>query len=237
MSDDVKELIPIKFNRKIGVDFNGTLNKRVRQYFKENNISKHANINMVLKTIFMVSLYFVPLVFLLSGTITNFWLIGAMYGVMGLGTAGIGLSIMHDANHGAYSKNQKVNKYLGYLINIIGGSSVNWKNQHNVLHHTYTNINEHDEDLDGTLMRFNEHQKRLKAHRFQQFYAWFLYCLITVAWFTKKDFIQLKRYKKKDLIKTQNTTYKKAFSRLAKEKNQNPKINIFRPRETKIQPI
>ena len=43
---------PIKFSQKIGREFNATLNKRVRAYFKENNISKYANTNMKIKTIF-----------------------------------------------------------------------------------------------------------------------------------------------------------------------------------------
>ena len=197
MSDDVKELIPIKFNRKIGVDFNGTLNKRVRQYFKENNISKHANINMVLKTIFMVSLYFVPLAFLLSGTITNFWLIGSMYGIMGFGTAGIGLSIMHDANHGAYSKNENVNKYLGRVLNLIGGFATTWKIQHNVLHHTYTNIHNYDEDVSSAVnaLRLTPNDPYKSYHKYQFIYAWFFYSLMTLMWITTKDFSQLYRYK------------------------------------------
>ena len=155
----------VKFNNEDRPEFFKTVNTRVNAYFKENNISRHANLNMKFKTVFMISLYFVPFVLMLTGVITSYWGAFAMWSIMGLGVSGIGLSIMHDANHGAYSKNQSVNKYLGYLINLIGGSSVNWKIQHNVLHHTYTNIHEHDEDMgDGTLMRFSYHQKRLKAY-------------------------------------------------------------------------
>lgn len=212
------ENVRIKFNTKDRPEFVKELRKRVNTYFKEKNISKYANTNMVIKTVFMLSLYLIPYFIIVFNITTNPYLIWLMWTLMGLGMAGIGFSIMHDANHGAYSKNLKINKTLGYLINIIGGSSVNWKIQHNVLHHTYTNIHDHDEDLDGTLMRFNEHQERFPAHRFQQFYAWFLYGLITIAWSTKKDFIQLKRYRKKDLIKTQNITYKTAFIRLISAK-------------------
>jgi linoleoyl-CoA desaturase len=212
------EPIRIKFNTKDRPEFVKELRKRVNSYFKENNKSKYGNASMVIKTICMLSLYLVPYFCIILNVTQNSLIIWGLWTLMGLGMAGIGFSIMHDANHGAYSKNQKVNKALGYLINLIGGSSVNWKIQHNVLHHTYTNIHEHDEDLDGTLMRFNNHQERLKAHRFQQIYAWFLYGLITIAWSTKKDFIQLKRYRKKDLIKTQNIDYKTAFAKLVSAK-------------------
>ena len=207
--------VRINFNAKDRPEFVKELRKRVNDHFKQNNKSKYANVNMVVKTIFMLSLYFVPYFLIVFNVSHNPWIILGLWMLMGLGMAGIGFSIMHDANHEAYSKNKTVNSYLGYLINLVGGSSVNWKIQHNVLHHTYTNIDGHDEDLgSGTLMRFSSSQKRLKIHRFQQFYAWFLYSLITVSWSIKKDFIQLSRYKKKDLIKTQNISYKKAFLRL-----------------------
>ena len=50
---------------------------------------------------------------------------------------------------------------MGYLIHFIGGSATNWKLQHNVLHHSYTNISGMDEDIDlDPLMRFSPDQKR-----------------------------------------------------------------------------
>ncbi len=205
----------VTFNTKDRPEFVKELRKRVNGYFKENNISKNANAKMVIKTIVILSLYFVPYFCVVLNAFENPWIVISMWVLMGLGMAGIGFSIMHDANHGAYSKNQNINKILGYFINLVGGSSVNWKIQHNVLHHTYTNINGHDEDLNADpLMRFSPDQKRRKAHRFQQIYAWFLYGLITISWSIKKDFIQLERYKGKDLLKTQSISYKKALTRL-----------------------
>ena len=208
----------IKFNTADRPDFVKELRKRVNTYFKENNKSKYGNANMVIKTIFMLSLYFVPYFFIIFNITANSWLILSCWFLMSLGMAGIGFSIMHDANHDAYSKNKTVNKYLGYLINLVGGSSVNWKIQHNVLHHTYTNIANHDEDIDGPLMRFDYKIKRHKVHRFQQIYAWFLYGLITLSWSLKKDFIQLRRYRKKDLLKTQQISFNSAFWRLTSAK-------------------
>lgn len=174
---------------------------------------------MVIKTITMISLYLIPYFFILFNVFTNTWLVLLLWLIMAIGMSGIGFSVMHDANHGAYSKNQKVNKYLGYLINLVGGSALNWKIQHNVLHHTYTNVHNHDEDIEsGGLMRFSFHQKRYKIHRLQHIYAWFFYGLLTLSWLVKKDFLQLNRYHKKDLIKTQGTTYSKAYWRLVAAK-------------------
>ena len=202
------QLNKVKFVERDNDDFYKELRKRVTHYFKENNISKYANVNMVLKTIFMISLYLVPFLLILTYLETT-WLIVLMWVVMGFGMAGIGLSIMHDANHSAYSKNKYVNMVLVKLILLVGGSDVNWRIQHNVLHHTYTNVSGMDEDIDiDPLMRFSPSQKLLKGHRFQFIYAWFLYGLMTLMWATTKDYAQWKRYKKKDLIKTQNLSTK-----------------------------
>ena len=184
-------------------DFAKELRKRVNQYFKENNISRYADTNMILKTIFMLALYVVPFVLLLT-YFENTFLTLLMWVLTGFGMAGVGLSIMHDANHHAYSKNAKINIILGKLLNFVGGSDVNWRIQHNVLHHTYTNVNGMDEDIDsGILMRFSPDQKRRKAHRYQHIYAWFLYGFMTIMWTFTKDYSQFARYKKRDLLKTQ----------------------------------
>ena len=208
MSKAIQVMKPIRYSQKIGREFNATLNKRIRAYFKENNISKHANFNMVLKTIFMVSLYFVPLGFLLSGIITNIWIIGLMYVLMGLGMAGIGMGVMHDANHGAYSKNKNVNKWIGKIVNLIGGYAVTWKVQHNVLHHSYTNVHGYDEDISPIgIMRFSPNAKLRKIHKYQHYYVWFFYSLMTLSWVTTKDFQQLFRYKKMNLTKLENEKF------------------------------
>ena len=202
----------IKFNNSHKADFFRELNKRVNSYFKENNISKFANTEMKVKTIFMLSLYFVPFAVLLFGSLTNTWLIVLMWMLMGLGMSGIGLSVMHDANHGAYSKKKWVNKLLGYTSNFLGANDMNWRIQHNVLHHSYTNIEGMDEDINiGFIMRFSPNQKRRKLHRFQLYYAWFLYGFLTMNWFVAKDFAQLKNYKKRDLLKGENRSYTGAF--------------------------
>ncbi len=88
----------------------------------------------------MLSLFFVPLMLLASGMATSVGLLFTLYILSGFGMAGIGMGVMHDAIHGSYSKNKKINKLLGYSFNLIGANSTIWKIQHNVLHHTYTNI-------------------------------------------------------------------------------------------------
>ncbi len=216
MENVTKALKPIKFSQIIGHDFNSTLKKRVRAYFKDNNISKHANTNMKIKTVFMVALYFTPYFLMILGVVTNIWLIALSWMFMGLGIAGIGLSIMHDANHGAYSKNDRVNFVIGRIINLVGGYAPTWKIQHNILHHTYTNIHGYDEDVSPavSLLRFSPRDKYIPIHRFQFIYAWFFYSLMTLMWMTTKDFQQLFRYKKMGLTKTENIKFSKLMVEL-----------------------
>ncbi|MBI2257402.1 MAG: acyl-CoA desaturase [Flavobacteriia bacterium] len=197
----------ISYSKTHNPEFYKTLQQRVRAYFRENNKTKFANTNMKIKTVFMLVLYIFP--FIAITTIAdNRWVIMGLWFLMGIGMAGIGLSIMHDANHGAYSKNDRVNKYLGLLLYLLGGSDVNWRIQHNILHHTYTNVTGIDEDLNpGNILRFSPHTKWRSFHKFQVYYAWFFYGLMTFAWALIKDYRQAYRYHRMDLTKTQGITY------------------------------
>ncbi len=190
----------IKFENSKDRDFTKTLNKRVSEYFKSNNLPKHANTEMIFKTIFMFGLYLVP--YFAQYTATNLWLFFGLYLLMGLGKAGLGLSVMHDANHGAYSGKPWVNKLLSYTMNVIGGNSMNWKIQHNVFHHTYTNIDTHDEDIRPRfILRFSPNAEHRSFHKFQHIYAWFLYGFMTISWLLYKDFAQFFAYHQSGILK------------------------------------
>jgi linoleoyl-CoA desaturase len=205
----------VRFTGTQNTEFYKVLRSRVNAYFKEKNISRHANANMVLKTILLLSLYLVPFTLLFFLNYSPLLFIG-LWSIAGVGMAGVGLSVMHDANHGAYSKNEVVNKLIGKVMIILGGSDVNWRIQHNVLHHTYTNVTDMDEDIKppAFILRFSPHTKRNKLHRFQHIYAWFFYGLMTMMWSTSKDFQQAVRYKKKGLIETQKITFSRHLTNL-----------------------
>jgi linoleoyl-CoA desaturase len=193
--------IPIKFINKERTDFYKTVTARVDTYFEEKGISKNGDYRMVIKTLVMFSLYFVPYILMLTGVLSlaGMWIGTA---IMGLGLAGIGMSVMHDANHGAYSGKRWVNRLLGYSLDVVGGNSFNWKIQHNVQHHTFTNIYGHDMDIrDRMNLRFTPAVKKNAAHRFQVVYAFVLYALQTFFWVLIKDFIQVFEFAKDDADK------------------------------------
>lgn len=205
----------VKFNTKDNPEFFSVLRKRVNQHFKDKNISKHANTEMVLKTIFMVCLYFVPLALMYANVFPTTGGVFILWAIMGFGMSGIGLSIMHDANHGAYSKSKTVNKTLGFLINFLGAYHANWIIQHNVLHHSFTNIKDHDEDISNPVMRFSPDQEHKDSFKYQVFYAPVLYAIMTLYWFISKDFERVFTYEEKDLLGTQNLTKNKALAIIA----------------------
>lgn len=188
-------------------DFFSTLNSRVNDYFRTNKITRYGNAEMFIKTAAMFAIYLTPYFLILTSVITNSWLIMAAYAVMGIGMAGIGLSVMHDANHGAYSNKAWVNNLIGYSLNMLGANAFNWKVQHNVLHHTYTNIHDVDEDISPRgVLRMTPHGEWKSMHRFQHLYAWFFYGLMTLVWVIVKDFVRLTRYQREGLVKKQKAS-------------------------------
>ncbi|HTB06477.1 MAG TPA: acyl-CoA desaturase [Bacteroidia bacterium] len=189
-----------------------TLHGRVDEYFKTNNLSKNGNGWMTVKTIAMFCLYFSPYFLIVFGVVTSVPLMLGLCVMMGFGIAGIGLAVMHDANHGSYSSNSKVNMLIGYSLNLIGGHYLNWQLQHNTLHHTFTNIHEHDEDIEGKgLLRFSPHSPYKKIFRFQFLYAWFFYGLLTLSWVVMKDYKQLIRYNKMGMLKARKKNFTNQF--------------------------
>jgi linoleoyl-CoA desaturase len=193
-------------------DFAATLNKRVNDYFKSHNISRQGNAEMYIKTACMFAMYFTPYVLILTGVISQPWAMFAAVMVMGFGLAGIGLSVMHDANHGAYSNKAWLNELMGYSLNLVGANAFNWKIQHNVLHHSFTNVHDHDEDISPRgVLRLCPSTPWKHVHRYQFIYAWFLYGLMTIAWLGYKDFVRIIRYQRSGMANKQKANIAKEW--------------------------
>ena len=204
----------VKFAPKSEDNFYEVMKREVTNYFHNKGINQHANTTMRWKTMMMLSLYFVPYFLILSGiAAVNVWIFYSMWLIMGIGIVGIGTGIMHDSNHGAYSGNKRVNRVLGGLLNFIGGYDRIWRIQHNILHHTYTNLDGLDDDIAGTiLIRMCPHKKHLGIHRFQHVYAWLLYALMNLSWVLFKDFKLILRYHKEGLLKKEKVSLQRALT-------------------------
>jgi len=191
-------MINVKFSNRESDEFTKDLKAGVNQYFETKNISRDGGKIMIFKSIFMLLLYLIPLGFLVSGQVTQVIPMFILYLLSGLGMSGIGMSIMHDALHGSFSKNRVLNRWMGYSINLIGASAAVWKVQHNVLHHTFTNVHELDDDLNtSSIIRLSPDRDHHNIHKFQHIYAWFLYGFMTLIWLTTRDYVRGAQYKQK----------------------------------------
>lgn len=173
-----------------------SLNVKLRAFMKAQGIEKTGGFQIILKACVLITIYlglyilcfFIPL---------SWWMIVPFATLSGFAKAFVGTGVMHDAAHGSFSKHSWVNNLFAHVLYVLGGYLPNWKMQHNVIHHSFTNVHEHDDDIDTRgLIRLSVHQPRKSMYRFQHIYAWFTYALMTLLWITTKDFFQAVRYHK-----------------------------------------
>lgn len=180
--------------------FAAEVRKNVLAYFKDNKISTKGDAGLYFRTFLMIACYVVPFILIFSLTIPN-WLAFVFCILMGVGIAGTGMCTMHDAVHGAYSNKKWVNNLMGGTLYLLGSNVFNWKIQHNVLHHTYTNINGLDQDIESKgPIRLSDNAPLKKFHKYQFIHAFLFYGLMTLAKLTK-DFTQLATYNKAGITK------------------------------------
>ena len=165
------------------------LRKRTNAYFKSIGSDPTGNLELWIKAIFLVLVFlgvYAYLVFFNQGyTIVNILLCS----VLGALTAGIGFNIMHDGAHGSFSNKKWINELAGVSLNFLGANVFMWKTKHNTVHHTYTNIEGVDDDLNARpMLRLCEDQKRYKLHKFQHLYFGFAYSLLYLYWVFFTDY-------------------------------------------------
>lgn len=182
--------------------FAAALRKNVDQYFQDTAISPKGDWTLRIKALAMLVMYIVPFVLILILPMSA-WVALPLVIIMGIGTAGIGMGVMHDAVHGSYSRQPWENKLMGSSMYLLGSHVFVWFVQHNVMHHTYTNIDGMDGDIGprGPL-RLSEHAPLKKMHRYQHLYAFLLYGLMSISKLVR-DFSQLSEYNKSGITKAQ----------------------------------
>lgn len=165
-----------------------SLKEKVNNYFKENNLQTSGNKSLYFKSAIQViaaAFNYIILVFFTPPHLISI-LLCIIQGVL---LALIGFNLMHEGGHKSFSKHQWLNTIGAYSLNILGGNTFFWKIKHNVNHHTYTNIEGVDSDIDiNPFMRLNLNQKRRWFHKFQHYYCLFLYGLSYLVWIFWDDF-------------------------------------------------
>ncbi|SEJ10832.1 linoleoyl-CoA desaturase [Cyclobacterium xiamenense] len=170
------------------LNFHLDVKQRVSDYFRDSNITRSGSKPLYLKAGIMVVsfiLVYVHLVFF-----TPHWAIALMECLLlGALTAFIGFNVMHDGAHGSFSDRPWVNRLAGLSINFLGANVFMWKTKHNVVHHSFTNVEGVDDDLNARpFLRLSPSQKKFKIHQFQHYYFIFTYSLLYLYWVFFTDY-------------------------------------------------
>ena len=190
-TDQNQPMKPIQFNNKNAALFHETLKKKVKEHFAEKWISEKWNRRLYRKTIILFSVWIGCYVGIMLSNISMLLTI-SLYIIIGITGAFIGFNVMHDGGHGSYSHKKWLNTIMGYSMNLLGSDLFLRKIQHNVLHHTYTNIEWYDNDIDSRpVFRFHPWQERKRFHKYQHLYFLPLYGVSTFMLMFYSDF---KRY-------------------------------------------
>ncbi len=172
--------------------FKNLLDERIHDYFSSHHIQERGNWKLYSKTIILlISLFSVysVIIFVQPNAILSLTLCG----LVGFIQATIGFNVMHDAAHGSYSNNKNVNNFIAFIGgDLMGGSTFLWKIKHNILHHTYTNIDGLDDDIAKyPMFRLCHTQDVRWFHKYQHIYSVPLYFFTTFNWILFDDYLKL----------------------------------------------
>jgi linoleoyl-CoA desaturase len=177
----------VTFNNRDHIFF-ASLKNSVEEYFKSNNLKKTGNWKLYSKTLILIPSALIIYISLLAFPMSA-WIAIPLCIVLGLIFSSIGFNVMHDACHGSYSSKKWVNNILGLSLNALGGNAFFWKQKHNILHHTYTNIAGLDDDIaQSKLLRQSPAQEWMPIHKYQHIYLPFAYALTIFMWVGVRDF-------------------------------------------------
>jgi len=168
--------------------FHTELKRRISDYFKQVGKRSTGNFSLYFKAVLLLLSFMFVYVHLVFYT-PVLWLAITECIVLGGLTAAIGFNIMHDGMHGSFSRHKWLNSLAGLSLNFLGANNFMWKSKHNIIHHTYTNIEGIDDDIEAKpLLRLCETQKYYKIHRFQHIYFWAAYSLLYIWWVFFTDY-------------------------------------------------
>lgn len=186
-------------------EFHKTLRERVNHFFELEGRRKSAPVKFWSKFTVIMALYLVPYILAMTVFVDEPVAYFLMFLAMGGASVGVGFNIVHDANHGSVSHKNKVNRLVGWVSYLLGVDRNIWQAEHNIGHHTFTNIDGHDNDIAVPgFLRVSPNRRKMWIHRFQHLYAWGIYGFITFRWATFGDFM---RYPSVNLkLKKENPT-------------------------------
>jgi linoleoyl-CoA desaturase len=155
----------------------------------EQGVPAHGGTRILVKAVVILTLLvcsYVGLVFWAEA----WWEVALMAFLLSQAIVLVGFNVMHDGGHGSFSSRPWVNRLMGRSLDLIGGSVTLWRVKHSILHHTFTNVAEFDDDLDTKgFLRLHTSQPFKPHHRYQVLYALPLYSLLSIHWVIS-DFVE-----------------------------------------------
>jgi linoleoyl-CoA desaturase len=176
--------------------FSEAINNDVKEYFRSTGQKTTGDWRLYLKSALLIPACIGLYLLLIFNLLPAAAAIAASL-LLGFFLACIGFSVMHDACHGSYSTNKNVNYIMGLTMNALGSNAFIWKMKHNIIHHTYTNIDGVDDDIaKSPVLRHCYSQPYKKAHRFQHIYMIPLYAISSILWALVTD---MDKYLKREI--------------------------------------
>lgn len=174
--------------------FFATTRRRVDAYFRDKGLSRHANRAMWGKAAFILTAFGLLYGLILSNQFGPGFMLG-LAALLGVCSALVGFNVSHDAIHGSFSASNGVNRLLSHSFYLVGANPYLWGLSHNLVHHTFTNIPEHDEDIEVApgLVRISPADGVNWLQQYQHWYAFALYGLASLSWVLRKDFVKFFR--------------------------------------------
>ena len=155
-----------------GGKFYDTIKKKVETTMPKQN--RRWEPIMMVKVLFILALYFISLWLYMTRCT---WWSALFYGLI---CSQVGVNIMHDGNHYAFTNNIFITWLVGHALDLMGSSSQVYRRSHNFGHHSCVNHFELDRSFDTTFpyMRLHQNQPRKWFHAYQHLYALPLYTMV-----------------------------------------------------------
>ena len=168
--------------------FQKELRRRVEASIRKQGLKEHDCPAMYFKTAVILAAFALTYGLLVFAARTG-WQALPLAVLLGLAVSEIGFNIMHDASHKAYSDRPWLNRLMAMSVDMVGGSSYVWRWKHVVFHHMYVNVAGHDTDIElGVFGRLCPQQPWRAPYRWQQWYLWPLYGVMTIKWHFYDDY-------------------------------------------------
>ena len=157
------------------------IQRDVEAVLARKGLRTRALVQLHLKTVIAVSLPIVGWIVLMTASPGLILGIACLF-VVAIGAMLVAFCVQHDANHGASFGSRRYNRIVGFSADaMLGFSSYAWRVKHNVAHHTYTNVDNYDDDISQVpLARLLPAQSSRPWYRLQHLYIWPMYSLMVL---------------------------------------------------------